>query len=213
MEKTGRDLARSLTVVNRFTVNGDIDVFEREFRAHCEFLRARRGFDFLVAGQLVDTPNVFVHFSHWVTHQAFLRAVHSDGYLSEVHRLAPLVDAEADQAVSLGRLLEREARTGAQAVVILHGLLRSGNQRDFEWRYHELAGHCAAYEGFGGGDVLRSTLTPNRYLAVLWWQDSEVCDAALGEEGYRKRVRELGAGAQVRTERLRHVAYSPALSR
>lgn len=56
-----------MTVVNRFEVKGDTERFEREFRAHSQYLRSREDFDFLVTVQLVDRPDVYVNLGHWRT--------------------------------------------------------------------------------------------------------------------------------------------------
>ncbi|MDB1089567.1 hypothetical protein PJ985_18570 [Streptomyces sp. ACA25] len=214
MPSSGRDLSRPLTVVNRFTVKGDTRRFERQFRPHCDYLRQQRGFNFLVTGQLIDRPNVYMHFSHWVTHQAFLRVVHHDAFLSHVQGLSPIVEVEADQAVSLGRLLVDEARQGAENVVFIQALVDEGRPlTDFEWQFHELFGHCAAGEGFGGGDVMRSTLAPQKYLAVCWWRDGESCQRAMAEPGFLQRVGQLKSVARISTERLRHLTYAPGVSR
>lgn len=201
-----RDPNRPVTVINRFEVKGDATKFEREFEKHSQFLRRRPGFDFLVTVQLVDRPHVYVHLGHWRRLSGFLDTVHDDTFTDQVRRLGPLVHTEADQALSLGRTTWEDAAVGDAAVVLLSAHVH-GERREFEERYAALTDACRGQGGFGGSDLLRSTLRPPSYTGVQWWRDSAHCDRALASDAYRDALRELSGPAEVISERSRHLAY------
>ncbi|GAB3961181.1 antibiotic biosynthesis monooxygenase family protein [Streptomyces sparsus] len=203
-----RDLNRPVTVINRFTVKGGAEEFEREFRAHSQYLRRRRDFHFLVTVRLLDSPDVYVHLSHWRSLDAFLGVVHDDVFTSHVRRLGAMVDTEADQAVSVGRMALQNALVGAANVVLLHANVEGEHAR-FEQDFGALTGQLAQQGGFGGSDLLRSTVRPQTYLGLLWWEDTEACVRALSSDGYLDRLVRLSQVARVTVERSRHVAYEP----
>ncbi|MEV7981412.1 hypothetical protein [Streptomyces sp. NPDC086519] len=200
-----------MTVINRFQVKGDSERFVRKFRAHSQYLRTRPDFDFLVTVQLVESPQVFVNLGHWRTVRGFLRTVHDDTFQAHVRQLGPMIDTEADQALSVARVLKENAIVGAENVV----LTRARPHRDphgFERRFAELNEHFARLGGFGGSDLLRSTLHPDTYIGIQWWHDTEVCDRAL-DNGPRRALADLMArNADVFVERGRHLAYERVLS-
>ncbi|MFE4455621.1 antibiotic biosynthesis monooxygenase [Streptomyces sp. NPDC056796] len=199
-----------VTVVNRFEVKGDTERFEREFRDHSQYLRRRRGFDFLVTVQLVERPEVFVHFGHWRTMRGFLDTVHDATFQAHVKQLGPMADTEVDQAVSVARELNENAVSGAENVV----LTRARIYRDpshFERLYAGADDHFRRLGGFGGSDLLRSTLRPDVYTGIQWWRDSDACERALADGGYTALTRQMREGADVVVERTRHIAYERVL--
>lgn len=213
MSDDRRDRSRPVTVINRFTVRGGREAaatFTREFERHSQYLRGCRGFDFLVTVQLVQRPDVYVHLAHWRSLEDFLRIVHDEQFLTHVQRLGALVKAEADQAVSVGRTLLRSSSVGAMNVVLTHATV-SGEHGAFEARFAALTEHCAGLDGFGGSDLLRSTVQPQSYFAMSWWRDTDDCDRTLRSDGYQSHLRELESVALVTQERTRHLAYETAL--
>jgi heme-degrading monooxygenase HmoA len=200
-----RDPNGPITVVNRFEVKGDIATFEREIRRHHQFLRQRPGFDFLVTVRLVDRPRVYVHFGHWSRLSGFLDTAHDDAFVSQVQRLGPLVETEADQALSVDRTLHGKAAVGDPAVVLLSCRVRDHSA--FEKGYAALGEACARLGGFGGSDLLRSVVRPLFYTGVQWWRDAEHCERALASGAYRAALADLSAHATITTERSRHLAY------
>lgn len=201
-----RDLGGPVTVINRFTVKGDTGKFEREFQDHTKFIRQRENFDFLVTVRLVERPQEYVHLGHWRSLRGFLDTVHDDTFLDHVQRLGPMVETEADQALSVSRVLRDNAVVGAENVVLTWARV-TGDRHAFEKRFTELGEQCARLGGFGGSDLLRSTITPLSYTGIQWWRDTEDCDRALADAGYREAVAGLGEVARITTERTRHVAY------
>ncbi|MFG2885277.1 antibiotic biosynthesis monooxygenase family protein [Streptomyces sp. NPDC048297] len=203
---SGRELARPVAVINRFEVKGDTGKFEEIFHEHAQFLRRRADFDFLVTMRLIERPHIYVHLGHWRTLRAFLDTVHDDTFLGHVERLEPLVETEADQAVSVARVLHENAVVGTRSVALLRARVR-GDWAAFERRFIELAEMCDELGGFGGSDLLRSTIRPALYTGVLWWQDTGALDRALDSERVRALHEELALGADVVVERARHLAY------
>ncbi|MEU4684869.1 antibiotic biosynthesis monooxygenase family protein [Streptomyces xinghaiensis] len=203
----GRDLSRPLAVINRFTVRGDVERFEREFREHSQYLRRQPGFEFLVTVRLVKRPDVYVHLGHWNRLDSFLAVVHDDVFLSHVRRLGAMVETEADQAVSVARRTLENAVVGAANVVLVHATV-VGEHRLFETGFAELTASCERLGGFGGSDLLRSTIDPRRYTGLLWWRDTGSCDRALSGPGFADwRARQAGTAVRLVAERTRHVAY------
>ncbi|WP_338676865.1 hypothetical protein V1460_30735 [Streptomyces sp. SCSIO 30461] len=201
-----RDPNGPITVINRFEVKGDIAEFEQEFRLHAQFLRRRPGFDFLVTVQLVDRPRVYVHLGHWRRLSGFLDTVHDDTFVAHVQRLGPLVHTEADQALSVDRTLRENAVVGDAAVVLVSAHVHH-DPAGFEKRYARLSESCAALGGFGGSDLLRSTVRPLSYTGVHWWRDADRCSDAVASGVYRTALDELAELADITIERSRHLAY------
>lgn len=195
-----------MAVVNRFEVKGDPERFEREFRAHSQYLRSREDFDFLVTLRLVDRPQVYVNLGHWRTARGFLSTVNDRTFQGHVRRLGPMVDTEADQVVSVARVLMEDAVVGMENVVLTRARPH-GSRSGFEQRFAEMNEHFARLGGFGGSDLLRSTLRPDAYTGVQWWQDADACDRALGSDTHRALAGLMARSADVSVERTRHVAY------
>ncbi|MDG9704713.1 antibiotic biosynthesis monooxygenase [Streptomyces sp. DH37] len=203
---TDRDLNRPLTIVNRFTVKGDPGKFEQDFREHSQYLRRRPDFAYLVTVRLVDSPDVYVHIGHWRSLEGFIDTVHTETFLEHVQCLEPMVDTEADHAVSVDRVLVRNAREGHENVVLIPSTVLGGCL-EFEKEVRELSRHFVGTEGFGGFDLLRSALRPQQYLGVAWWYDTGSCDRALADDDCREAVGRLDRVARFRIERTRHIAY------
>lgn len=199
-----------LTVVNRFEVKGDTERFEREFRDHSQFLRRREDFDFLVTVQLVERPEVYVHLGHWRTTRGFLDTVHDDTFQAQVKQLGPLVDTEVDQAVSVARVLRADAVVGAANVLLTRARV-FGDRAVFERYFAEAGEHFARLGGFGGSDLLRSTLRPDTYTGLYWWQEAEDCERALADGGHAALATRMRRTADIVVERTRHVAYERVL--
>ncbi|MGK5448087.1 antibiotic biosynthesis monooxygenase family protein [Streptomyces radiopugnans] len=208
---TDRDLSSPLTTVHRFTVKGDPHRFEREFREHSQYLRRRRDFSYLVTVRLLDSPASYVHVGHWRSLEGFIETVHTETFLEHVRCLEPMVDTEADQAVSVDRLLVRNARPGHDNVVLLSCTVL-GEAREFEKEARELSRSLARTEGFGGFDLLRSTFRPQRYLGMVWWTDTAACDRALAGAERDGAYDGLTRVARLSVERTRHIAYERVLT-
>ncbi|MEV5567927.1 hypothetical protein AB0L54_34495 [Streptomyces sp. NPDC052196] len=207
-----RDLGGPVTVINHFEVKGDVEEFERLFRDHSQFLRRRDDFDFLVTTRLAERPQVYVHLGHWRTLRAFLDTVHDATFLRHVRRLEPLVVAEVDQAVSVGRMLRDDAMVGEETVLLVHAEVH-GDWGRFEDDFGELCTLMDELGGFGGSDLLRSTISPFAYTGMLWWRDAEACDRALASQAYDRAYRSLVATARVAVDRALHVAYERTIGR
>ena len=81
----------TITFVNRFTVQGTPQDFERAFRGTAEFLRRQPGLVGWTLSQQVDAPGSYVNVAVWESEQAFRAAVsHPDfrQHAAAVRRLA-----------------------------------------------------------------------------------------------------------------------------
>ncbi|MDN3295380.1 hypothetical protein QWM81_15225 [Streptomyces ficellus] len=201
-----RSLHKPIAVINRLEVRGDVPRFERLFREHSQFLRHREDFDFLVTVRLVERPHVYAHIGHWRTLRGFLDTVHDETFQLHVKELGPLVEAEADQAVSVARVLKENAIVGAENVVLTRVTVRE-DPYAFERGYAEMNEHFGTLGGFGGSDLLRSTLVPGRYTGLQWWRDTSDCERALASEEYLALRHAIGRRADISVDRTRHLAY------
>jgi heme-degrading monooxygenase HmoA len=200
-----------LTVINRFEVKGDTGRFEREFRDHSQYLRGREDFAFLVTVRLVARPEVYVHLGHWRTTRGFLDTVHDDTFQAYVRKLGPMVDAEVDQAVSVARVLRENAVVGAENVVLIR-VRTFGTTEGFERLFAETTEYFGGLGGFGGSDLLRSTLRPDTYTGLVWWREAADCERALAGRGWAALLERMRTTADVDVERTRHVAYERVLA-
>lgn len=204
-----RELARPVTVINRLEVKGDTGEFEDLFHAHSQYLRTRAEFDFLATMRLTEQPHVYVHLCHWHTRRALLDTMRDETFLGYVERLEPLVEAQADQAVRVRRVCESvTADTGG--VALLRARVRE-DRTAFEERLAELTDVLADSGGFGGVDLLRSTIRPALYTGVLWWRGSRSMDRALDSARVGVLRDCIAQGADVVVERARHLAYERVL--
>ncbi|MFI2643392.1 antibiotic biosynthesis monooxygenase [Streptomyces sp. NPDC018610] len=201
-----RSHSRPVVVVNYFTVTGDLLEFERLFDEYAQFMRHRPDFDFLVTVKLTDRPHVYAHLGHWRTRRGFLDTVNDAEFQDRVGRLGPLVETEADQAVSVARVLRENAVVGAANVVLTRATVH-GDPAVFEACFAEANEHFDELGHFGGSDLLRSTLRPGEYTALQWWRDSEACERSLGSEKYLKLRAAIAEEAEVAVVRTRHMAY------
>jgi hypothetical protein len=108
-------------------------------------------------------------------------------------------------------VLRQEAVRGAANVVLTRAEI-VGDHREFEKRYLEMARYFDEFGGFGGSDLLRSTVSPATYLGVCWWYDAESCDRALDSAGCQGYRIALADTADIITERTRHVAYESVIA-
>ncbi len=206
-----RDLDGPITIINRFTVKEDAETFLREFQAHSQFLREQQDFDFLVSMQVVGAAPVYVQLGHWRTLRGFLQVVHEDAFTRQVQRLGALVETQADQAVSVARALHADASVGAVNIMLTHAE-NPDDWRRFEQSFATMSDHFGSLPGFGGSDLLRSTVRPLNYLGVCWWRDTESCEQALCSEEYQDLRIGMAELADIATERTRHVAYQRVLA-
>jgi heme-degrading monooxygenase HmoA len=203
-----RDPAAALTVVNRLVVRGDHTVFEAACDAHAAFLLSRPHFGHLVVLRTATQPRVYTQFAHWERLDGFLDTVREPAFRAHVERIGPLVEASADQMDSVFRVLRYAATEGGLNVLITWARLLCEDQRyAFEARFAALSEHCAATEGFGGCDLLFSSVNPLNYAILQWWREAEDCERALCGTGYRRLRLSLAGLAMLRTERVVHVRY------
>jgi long-chain acyl-CoA synthetase len=84
-----------LTLINEFTVTGDVAEFEKvlgEFNAYMSGQPGAGGYKLL---RSTRRPNVFVELADWESVEAHQAAVKSPGFLPLVARLRPLVEKGA----------------------------------------------------------------------------------------------------------------------
>lgn len=206
----GRELGEPLTVVTEFTVRAHTEEFERALRHHSQYLRRRKNFGFLVTARFVERPQVYLLMGHWRTRRHFLRTVRDRKFLDHVSAIGPMADTEADQAVSVARVLRDRTEAGTAGLLISRVVV-SRDRPGFEERFAELSESLAQQRGFGGSDLLRSTVRPYRYTVVQWWRDTEHCTTAMRGEAYGRWRAGLSSLADITTERALLVAYERVL--
>lgn len=81
-----------LTLINEFTVTGDVEEFQRvlgDFNAYMSTMPGSGGYRLL---RSIRRPEVFVELADWESPEAHQNAVHSEGFQPLVTRLRPLVE-------------------------------------------------------------------------------------------------------------------------
>ncbi|MFF2807746.1 antibiotic biosynthesis monooxygenase [Streptomyces sp. NPDC058000] len=196
----------ALTVVNRFSVKGNTDRFERCFRGHAEFLGARAGF---VASTLVrhtGNPRSYVHLNSWADDDAFVKVTRNEEFLDQVRRLGALVETRGDKmAAVLRRGVGRTAGGAGRGVVVLVDY-EVDDPEEFEQRLAVRADALTGVEGIRAVELLRSTVSPERYLEAIWWTDREVARTAMDGATYLAHEPWLPGLAGVRTTETRLVS-------
>lgn len=208
MAPEARDLGGPIAVVNRFTVKGDADQFEREFLRHTGLLGSQEDADIMATFRVVDRPKVYVHFGFWRKLSAFLEAVHDEAFLRQAERLGSMVEAHADQAVSVGKVSDGGDPSRATAIILTQYRV-SGNCRAFERALWERADQLLGHGGPGGTQLLRSVMRPQDYVSIEWGEDSELFQRVRNGRRYRELEACIADVAEMRAEESRYVAHQP----
>lgn len=82
-------------------------------------------------------------------------------------------------------------------VTLVNKLTVTGDIGEFTSILSRLTEYMKAQPGYLSSQLLRSVRHPNVYVEVAQWQDAEDHRRAVGSEGFRERVRGLGALATV----------------
>ncbi|MFJ9109801.1 AMP-binding protein [Streptomyces sp. NPDC102283] len=204
-----RDLSGLVTAVGRFTAKGDPKDFEMFFLEHVEFMRAQEGFVSQHAVHLADDPSVYLNFGWWTDQQAFLRVVRSAEFRAHQATMRSMLeDAEVDACKNLFRV--RPPRPAGETDEALAPLVEvtsyrlTGSAEEFEAAFVEHARSTRTLPGFGYADLSRSLQGSGRYTGIAYWWDAAARDRAVEGAAWRR----LRRFAEVRTERVEHVARS-----
>ncbi|GAA3343174.1 hypothetical protein GCM10020358_40870 [Amorphoplanes nipponensis] len=81
-----------LTLMNEFTVTGDVDEFLGVLADFNAYMSARPGAGSYQLLRSTRRPRVFVELAEWESAEAHQAAVRSEGFLPLVTRLRPLVE-------------------------------------------------------------------------------------------------------------------------
>lgn len=207
MQKNPRDLGGPIAIVNRFTVKEDADSFEREFLRHAGLFGSDADVDFIATFRLVERPEIYMHFGFWHTLAAFIEAVHDESFLQQVERIGTMVDTQADQAVSVHRVVGGETcELTATTRVVLTRLRVGGNFRAFERNLRERGEFLTAHSGASGAQILRSVVSPRNYVGLEWARDAELFERARAHERYRQLTSLISDVAEMEVEDSRCVA-------
>ena len=100
------DRAGSVTFVNRFTVIGDPDVFEKAFARIATFMTAQPGILGYTLSRDVGNAKRYVNIARWEDAQALRAAVARSGFQEHVRDLRELAESESDLYVERQRYLD-----------------------------------------------------------------------------------------------------------
>jgi len=81
-----------VTLINEFTVTGDVAEFERVLGGFNRYMSAQPGAGGYTLLRSTRRPNVFVELADWDSPEAHQAAVRSEGFPGLVAQLRPLVD-------------------------------------------------------------------------------------------------------------------------
>lgn len=83
-------------LINRFTVTGDAEEFERVFEASSEFMVNQPGFQSHQLVRSLRNPTSYVNIALWESPQAHQAVVRSSGFAEHIAQLAKVATAEPD---------------------------------------------------------------------------------------------------------------------
>ncbi|MFJ8957592.1 AMP-binding protein [Streptomyces sp. NPDC102381] len=204
-----RDLSGLVTAVGRFAAKGDPKDFEKFFLEHVEFMRAQEGFVSQHAVRLAGDASIYLNFGWWTDQQAFLRVVQSAEFRAHQATMRSMLeDAEVDPCKGLFRVRpprpagERKEPLAPLVEVTSYRLM--GAAEEFEAAFVRHARSTRTLPGFGYADLSRSLQGSGRYTGIAYWWDPADRDRALECAAWRQ----LRGLADVRTERVEHVAWN-----
>ncbi|GGV71620.1 MULTISPECIES: antibiotic biosynthesis monooxygenase family protein [Streptomyces] len=99
------DSAGSVTFVNRFTVSGDPDAFEKAFARVAEFMTVQPGILGYTLSRDVDDPQRYVNIARWENAPALRAAVTRPGFREHVEELRQLAESSSELYVERHRYL------------------------------------------------------------------------------------------------------------
>lgn len=85
-----------VTLINKFTVNGDIEQFQKAVAGVSEFMRAQPGYLGHEMFQSLNKPEIFVEMARWDEAASHRKAVQSDEFRERVQALRGLATPDAD---------------------------------------------------------------------------------------------------------------------
>ncbi|MCI3275061.1 antibiotic biosynthesis monooxygenase [Streptomyces cylindrosporus] len=85
-----------VTLINKFTVTGDVADFRRAIAGVSEFMRAQPGFLGHEMFRSLSKPDVFVETARWDAAESHKKAVQSEEFRTRVRALAGLATPDAD---------------------------------------------------------------------------------------------------------------------
>ncbi|MFI2346159.1 antibiotic biosynthesis monooxygenase family protein [Streptomyces sp. NPDC019443] len=100
------DRAGNVTFVNRFTVAGEPDDFEKVFARIAEFMTAQPGILGYTLSRHVDDPKRYVNIARWENVQALRAAVAEPDFQEHVRELRQLAESESELYVERQRYLD-----------------------------------------------------------------------------------------------------------
>ncbi|MFC8870961.1 antibiotic biosynthesis monooxygenase family protein [Streptomyces sp. NPDC057148] len=99
----------SVTFVNRFTVTGDPDDFEKAFARVAEFMTVQPGILGYTLSRDADDPQRYVNIARWKDAPALRAAVSRPGFQEHVAELRTLAESSSELYVERQRYLGDDA--------------------------------------------------------------------------------------------------------
>lgn len=85
-----------VTLINKFTVTGDADAFQRAIAHVSAYMQEQPGFVSHAMYRSLKDPQVFVETAHWDDADSHKKAVQSEEFRTRVRGLAGLASPDAD---------------------------------------------------------------------------------------------------------------------
>ena len=226
MANSERDLDQPVVVANRITAAGTLDEVRLLLERHDRYLRRLSDFEHrlrlrvdgsavdgpAVDGPAVDGPAEVVHwqFEYWRRLGGLVAAAHDDGYLRHVGELGRRITVEADRTVRVDRARGTSILTEGPPFAVVTNYVVGGDSTVFESRERDLAARCQRDNDFGGRDLLRSLIRPDRYLALSWWRTRTAWERTQRRTDYRAAFAQVAYVAGVRVTPSLDVVPAPS---
>ncbi|MGD1220791.1 MULTISPECIES: antibiotic biosynthesis monooxygenase family protein [Streptomyces] len=91
-----------VTLINKFTVTGEVDAFRRAIAEVSAYMQAQPGFISHEVYRSISKPNIFVETAHWDDPDSHKKAVQSEEFRNRVRGLAGLATPDADLYAPVG---------------------------------------------------------------------------------------------------------------
>ncbi|MFG2121414.1 antibiotic biosynthesis monooxygenase family protein [Streptomyces sp. NPDC048710] len=85
-----------VTLINKFTVNGDFDEFERIWAQSADFMRSQKGFIGFKLHRSLSRPDVYVNVALWESQADHQRVLASPEFAEHIKELAAVAVPDPD---------------------------------------------------------------------------------------------------------------------
>ncbi len=187
-----RDLDQPVVVVNRVSAAQPMEEVRRLLEQHDEQLRRLPDFEHRLRVRVGDSRAVaYWQFEFWRRLGGLVAAAHDDSYLRHLSELGTQVVVEADRTVRVHQARGRSPLDGGPPFAVVSEYLVGADTTHFEALEAQLTECCRLADGFGGRELLRSLIRPDRYLSLAWWRTTTAWESARRRPEYQRAFAQI----------------------